>query len=412
MTYVYRCELCGQEFPGDEIHYRCSSCNGPLLITYDYQHLKGRVTATKLAGTGPGLWRYKALLPMQPNTEVITLGEGGTPLLTPRKLARLLGLSQLLIKYEGSNPTGSFKDRGTAVGMAVAVERGFDAVGTVSHGNMGTSVAAYAARAGRTCYIIAPANIASVRLLFLSVYGAKVLQVTGRYDSMYDESIRIAQKTNVFFINCDNPFRIEGHKTLAFEIAEGLDWDVPDWIVAPASSGGMVSALYKGFLELHTLGIVSGIPKIAVVQPEDAQPIVEAFEKGTAVKPMKHESDSIVRSLGNPYPPSGDLVVKRLRDFDGTAIAVPDEETIAAQRELARLEGICAEPAGAITLAGLRRLLELGRVKKSDKVVLIVSGFGFRDPGEPQRLVDEPITVDIEELASVVSTYLLGRHRS
>jgi len=382
MTYVYRCELCGQEFPGDEIHYRCSSCNGPLLITYDYQHLKGRVTATKLAGTGPGLWRYKALLPVQPNTEVITLGEGGTPLLAPRKLARLLGLSQLLIKYEGSNPTGSFKDRGTAVGMTVAVEREFNAVGTVSHGNMGTSVAAYAARAGRICYLIAPANITSTRLLFLSVYGAKVLQVTGRYDSMYDESIRIGQKTNVFFINCDNPFRIEGHKTLAFEISEGLDWDVPDWIVAPASSGGMVSALYKGFLELHTLG---------------------------TVKPMKYESDSIVRSLGNPYPPSGDLVVKRLRDLDGTAIAVSDEETVAAQRELARLEGICAEPAGAITLAGLRRLLELGRVKKSDKVVLIVSGFGFRDPGEPQRLVDEPITVDIKELESVVSSYLLGR---
>jgi len=404
MHIVYKCGICGQEFPPDGIRYRCGQCNGPLLIAYDYEALKGRITPRDFAEKPPGLWRYRELLPVNPSTEPVSLGEGGTPFLEAKKLACSLGLSRLFLKYEGNNPTGSFKDRGTTVGITVAVERGLKAVGTVSHGNMGTSVAAYAARAGLTCYLLVPTGIVSARLLYLSVYGAKVIQVVGRYDSMYDQSLKIAAKSGALFINCDNPFRIEGQKTLAFEIVEGLGWDVPDWIVAPASSGGMVSALYKGFLEFKALGLVSDIPKIAVVQPEGAQPIVEAFERGEeVVKPMKQESDTIVRSLGNPYPPSGDRVLKLLREFDGTAIAVPDEETTTAQRDLARMEGICAEPAGAITLAGLRRLLELGKVKRSDKVVLIVSGFGFRDPGEPGKLVDTAMTFDIEDLESVIS---------
>jgi threonine synthase len=221
---------------------------------------------------------------------------------------------------------------------------------------------------------------------------------------MHDESLKIAEKHGVLFINCDNPFRTEGQKTLAFEIVEDLGWDFPAWIVAPASSGGLVSALYKGFFELKELGIVPGVPRIAVTQPEDAQPIVSAFEKDAeTIEPMKHESNSIVRSLGNPYPPSGNRVLRLLRELDGTAIAVPDEETTAAQRDLARMEGILAEPAGAIALAGLRRLIKLGKVNKAKKVVLIVSGFGFKDPGDADKLIDKPVTVDIKDLESVIA---------
>jgi threonine synthase len=221
---------------------------------------------------------------------------------------------------------------------------------------------------------------------------------------MYDESLKIAEKHGVLFINCDNPFRIEGQKTLAFEIVEDLGWDFPDWVVAPASSGGLVSALYKGFFELKELGIVPGVPRIAVTQPEDAQPIVSAFINGAeTIEPMKYESNTIVRSLGNPYPPSGNRVLRLLREFDGTAIAVPDEETTAAQRDLARMEGILAEPAGAIALAALRRLIKLGKVNVDEKVVLIVSGFGFRDPGDADKLIDRPVTVDIRDLESVIA---------
>ncbi|MBW2003902.1 MAG: pyridoxal-phosphate dependent enzyme, partial [Deltaproteobacteria bacterium] len=250
MNFVgYTCGLCGQEFSPEEIRYRCDSCNGPLLVTYDYASLARKVTAEGLEARRPGVWKYRELLPVDPFTEPVSLGEGGTPMHGAKTLASSIGLPNLFIKDDGRNPTGAFKDRGTTVGMTVAVERGVGAVGTVSHGNMGTSVAAYAARAGRMCYIIAPEGIVSARLLHLSVYGAKVIQVVGGYDSMYDESLRIAEKHGVLFINCDNPFRIEGQKTLAFEILEDLGWDVPDWVVAPVSSGGMVSALYKGFLE-------------------------------------------------------------------------------------------------------------------------------------------------------------------
>jgi len=405
MNFVgYKCGICGQEFSPEEIRYRCDSCNGPLLVTYDYASLSRKVTAEGLEARRPGVWKYRELLPVDPFTEPVSLGEGGTPIHGVKTLASSIGLSSLFLKDDGRNPTGAFKDRGSTVGMTVAVERGVRAVGTVSHGNMGTSVAAYAARAGRTCYILAPENIVSARLLYLSVYGAKVIQVVGRYDSMYDESLRIAEKHGILFVNCDNPFRIEGQKTLAFEIVEDLGWDVPDWVVAPMSSGGMVSALYKGFLEFKELGIVPDIPRIAVVQPEDAQPVVSAFENGEeTIRRVNHEFTSIVRSLGNPYPPSGNRVLRLLRELDGTAIAVPDEEVTAAQRDLARMEGVLAEPAGAIALAGLRRLIKLGKVNKDEKVVLIVSGFGFRDPGDADKLIDKPVTVDIKDLESVIA---------
>ncbi len=406
---AYRCGVCEREFTPEGIQYRCNSCNGPLLVTYDYPSLVDEVTLENLVARQPGVWRYRELLPVSPSTEPISLGEGATPMHETKTLARSVGLSKLLLKDEGRNPTGAFKDRGSTVGMTVAVERGVRTVGTVSHGNMGTSVAVYAARAGLTCYIIAPEGIVSARLLFLSVYGAKVIRVIGRYDSMYDESLRIAEKHGVLFINCDNPFRIEGQKTLAFEIVEGLGWDVPDWVVAPVSSGGMVSALYKGFLEFKELGIVPDIPRIAVVQPEDAQPVVSAFENGAeTIRRVNHEFTSIVRSLGNPYPPSGNHVLRLLRELDGMAIAVPDEETTAAQRDLARMEGICAEPAGAIALAGLRRLMKLGKVDTDQKVVLIVSGFGFRDPGDADKLTDKPMTVDIKDLESLIASLREG----
>lgn len=405
MSFVgYKCGICGEEFSPEEIRYRCEVCNDPLLVTYDYAGLAGRVTAEDFAARRPGLWKYRELLPVNPSTEPISLGEGATPMYKAGTLGGSEGLSNLFIKDDGRNPTGAFKDRGTTVGMTVAVERGIHSVGTVSHGNMGTSVAAYAARASRTCYLFVPENITGERLLYLSIYGAKVIQVVGRYDALYDKSLIIAKKENILFMNCDNPFRIEGQKTMAFEIVEDLGWDVPDWIVAPASSGGMVSALYKGFLEFKELGIVADIPRIAVAQPEDAQPIVSAFVNGAeSVEPMEHQSDTIVRSLGNPYPPSGNRVLKLLRELDGTAIAVSDEETTSAQRDLARVEGICVEPAGAIALAALRRLVKLGRIKRDEKVVLVASGFGFRDVGDADKLIDKPVTVDMKDLESIVA---------
>ncbi len=406
----YKCGVCDQEFLPEEVLYRCELCNGPLLVTYDYASLTKKVTAESLAARRPGVWKYRELLPVSSSTKPVSLGEGATPMHKAKTLASSIGLSSLFLKDDARNPTGSFKDRGTTVGMTVAVERGVDAVGTVSHGNMGTSVAAYAAKAGLPCYILAPENIISSRLLYLSVYGSKVIQVVGRYDSMYDESLKVGKKHGVLFINCDNPFRTEGHKTMAFEIVEDLGWDVPEWIVAPASSGGMVSALYKGFIEFKKLGIVSDIPKIAVAQPENAQPIVSAFEKGAeTIERVNQEFTSIVRSLGNPYPPSGNRILRLLRKFDGTAISVPDEEVTAAQRDLASMEGLFAEPAGAIALAALRKLISLRRINKDEKVVLIVSGFGFRDPGDGDKLIDKPVTVDIADLERVFSVIVPQR---
>jgi len=398
------CGICGQEFSPEEIRYRCDACNGPLWITYDYAGLTKKVTAESLSARRPGLWKYRELLPVSSSTEPVSLGEGATPLHMAKALANFSGLSDLFLKDEGRNPTGAFKDRGSSVGVTVAVEREIRTVGTLSHGNMGTSMAAYSARAGLPCYILVPAETIDRRLLYLSVYGAKVIQTQDTYDSMYDESLRVGKQHGVLFINSDNPFRTEGSKTIAFEIVEDLGWNAPHWVVAPTSSGGMASALYKGFLEYKELGIIKNVPRIALVQPEDCKPIVSAFEKGEeTIERVSHDFTSIVRSLGNPYPPSGNCVLKLLRELDGIAIAVPDEETTAAQRDLARMEGVFAEPAGAIALAGLRRLVQLGKIGKDEKVVLVVSGFGFRDVGDADKLIDRPVTVDMNDLESVVA---------
>jgi len=405
MSFVgYKCGICGEEFSPEEIRYRCDACGGPLWITYDYASLIKKVTAESLSARQPGLWKYRELLPVSPSTEPVSLGEGATPLHRANALANSIGLSALFLKDEGRNPTGAFKDRGSSVGVTMAVEREIRTVGTLSHGNMGTSMAAYSARVGLPCYILVPADIIDRRLLYLSVYGANVIQIQGTYDSMYDESLRVGKQHGVLFINSDNPFRTEGSKTIAFEIVEDLGWNAPDWVVAPTSSGGMASALYKGFLEYKELGIIKNVPRIALVQPEDCKPTVSAFEKGReTIERVNHKFTSIVRSLGNPYPPSGNCVLKFLRELDGMAIAVPDEETTVAQRELARMEGIFAEPAGAIALAGLRRLIKLGRIRKDEKVVLVVSGFGFRDVGDADKLIDRSVTVDMKDLESVVA---------
>jgi len=182
------------------------------------------VTTKKLETRRPGVWKYRDILPIHSSTEPVSLGEGGTPLWETKTLASSIGLSALFVKDEGRNPTGTFKDRGATVGVTIAVEAGFKAAGTVSHGNMGTSMAAYITKARLKGYIIVPENISSERLLYLSVYSPEVIQVVGGYDKMYDETIKLGEQLGVFFLNSDNPFRIEGYKTMAFEIVEDLGW--------------------------------------------------------------------------------------------------------------------------------------------------------------------------------------------
>lgn len=401
---AYVCGLCGREFLPDRIRYRCESCYGPLLIEYDPVSSAEKVTAKKLETRRPGVWKYRDILPIHSSTEPVSLGEGGTPLWETKTLASSIGLSAVFVKDEGRNPTGTFKDRGATIGVTIAVEAGFKAAGTVSHGNMGTSMAAYITKAGLKGYIIAPENISSERLLYLSVYSPKVIQVVGGYDEMYDEAIKLGEQLGVFFVNSDNPFRIEGYKTMAFEIVEDLGWEVPDWVVAPASSGGLASGLGKGFQEFKKCGLISRVPRMAIVQPTGAQPIVRAFKEGRkTVEPMKQPSTSIVHSLGNPNPPSGARVLNLIRETDGWAVAVTDGETTTAQRDLAKLEGIFAEPAAAISIAGLRKLVKLGKIHKDEKAVAIASGFGFRDPGDIGKVVDKALIVDISELAAVIA---------
>ena len=254
------------------------------------------------------------------------MGEGNTPFIRAQGIERSLGLSCLFLLDEGRNPTGAYKDRGTSVGITAAVERGIQTVGTLSHGNMGTSTAAYAAKSGRTCFVLVPEYIIASRLTYISSYGARVLKVAGRYDLVYDESLKIAGKYGVMFINADNPFRAEGTKTIAFDIVEKMGWKIPDWVISPTSSGGLASALYKGFIDLKEIGIISKIPKIAVVQPEEAQPIVGAFKTGEAkVERVKHPYNSIVRSMGNPNPPSGNHLLKQLRQLACRLMAEPEQ---------------------------------------------------------------------------------------
>ncbi|WP_425494486.1 threonine synthase [Natronosalvus halobius] len=342
--------------------------------------------------SGRSIWRYDAVLPAsQPTGD---LEAGGAAVWRSRSLESYAG-ANVWLADEGRNPTGSFKDRGSAVGVAATLEAGIDRVGTVSHGNMASSVAAHAAAAGIDCTVLVPADIAEERIRAIARFDPQIVRVHGDYGRLYYDALELGRRHGIQFLNSDVPLRVAGQKTLAFDLLE----TVPslDAIVLPVSSGGNASAVWKGLLELRAGGLLESLPRLYLIQAAACDPIAAAYRSDRErVDPASGVKETVAYSIANADPPSGTRALAAVRDTDGAALSVDDDAILEAQDRLARDAGVRVEPASATTVAGLRRLTERGDVGPDETVACVLTGRGYGGEGE---LPSAPV-VDREDLES------------
>ncbi len=410
MTYQ-ECINCRTKYPIDEIIYFCKKCGDILEIKYDYDLIKDMLKKSDWKKKPLSVWRYRDIMPITDPSKIITLNEGGTGLHECKRLGKELGLRQLYVKNEGENPTGSFKDRGMTVGVTKAVELDAKSVICASTGNTSASLAAYAAKAGMQCAVLIPSGkIAYGKLAQAIIYGAKVIQVRGNFDQALDIVFELSEKhRNIYLLNSINPFRIEGQKSLGFEICEQLDYSPPDRVVVPVGNAGNISAIWKGFTEFYDLDFVKSKPKMTGIQAEGAAPIATAIKNGDReIKPiLKPETVATAIRIGAPV--SWKKAINAIRDSGGTAETVTDNEILDAQNILSRLEGLFVEPASASSIAGLKKLIENGTINKDERVVCVTTGHGLKDPDVAIRMNEKPLEVDAE-LAAIESA--LGLKKS
>ena len=400
MSYQ-ECINCGTRYPIDEVVYFCRKCGDILEIKLDYDLAKDMLKKSDWKKTPLSVWRYRDLMPIADPSRIITLNEGGTGLHQCKRLGKALGLKQLYVKNEGENPTGSFKDRGMTVGVTKAVELGVKSVICASTGNTSASLAAYAAKAGLTCAVLIPSGkIAYGKLAQAIIYGAKVVKVRGNFDQALDIVFKLSEKhRSIYLLNSINPFRIEGQKSLGFEICEQLDNKPPNRVIVPVGNAGNISAIWKGFTEFHNLGFVKTLPKMTGIQAEGAAPIAQAIKTGSKeIKPVS-KPETIATAIRIGAPVSWKKAVNAIRDSGGTAETVTDDEILEAQKTLSRLEGLFVEPASASSIAGLKKLVENGEIDKDECVVCVTTGHGLKDPDVAVRMSEKPLEVDAEVAA-------------
>jgi len=375
--YHLRCFNCHTQYPPQTTNYRCEKCGGLLEVSFQ---ISGRKTPWK--NRGLSVWKYRELLPIDNERFVTTLAEGGTGLHRCPRLGREIGLTRLFVKNEGENPTGSFKDRGMTVALSKARELGKRKVVCASTGNTAASLAAYSARAGLECIVIVPeGKVAAGKMLQVMIHGASIFQVSGDFDDAMRAVVTLTGRRKGFYLmNSLNPFRLEGQKTLAFEVCDQLDSRAPDALVLPVGNGGNISAIWKGFTEFRTLGVTRTRPRMIGVQAENAAPIAKAVKrKQDRIQPVTNPR-TIASAIRIGSPVNWTKVLPAINESRGTAETVSDKEILRAQRDLASKEGIFVEPASAASIAGLRKSREAGRVDRSDLVVCVTTGHGLKDP--------------------------------
>ena len=374
------CIDCGAIHP---LGYRleCEKCRGLLELIYDLDRLR-RDGPALLRGTG--LWRYAAVLPVADPAHRVTLGEGGTPLLEAPRLARQLGVRRLRLKFEGANPTGTVKDRSSATAVAAALQFGFTATSVVSSGNAGSSIAAYSARAGLRSLVFAYERASAPKLLHMAATTPDLVIYKGVYDDLITIWDRLVED-RVFF-DCGasrNAYKHEGKKTIAYEIAEQSGWAPPDVVVAPVAVGETFIAAARGFGEMHAAGWIPRVPRMVAAQATRANAVVRAFRDGTAITPLTI-GYTVAEGLAAGKPGrKGDWVLRLLRERQGAAGDAEDDEILAAQRTLARTEGVWAGPTGVATLAVLMRLLGERALDPAQDICVILSETGLKTEAEP-----------------------------
>ena len=377
--YILRCIGCGREYGPEEILYTCTLCGDLLTVEYRYPELPSDLDG--LWGKRPlSVWRYRELLPILGVEKIVSLGEGGTGLHPCQRMANMLGLRRLYVKNEGENPTGSFKDRGMTVGVTKALELGMQRVACASTGNTSASLAAYAAKAGMECLVLIPSGkVALGKLVQAIAHGARVAQVQGNFDDALRIVRELCTTRSVYLLNSLNPYRLEGQKTTAFEIRDQLSPAVPDKVIIPVGNAGNISALWKGFTELHQLGMIDTPPQMIGIQAEGAAPIANAMRTARdIIEPLVHP-ETVATAIRIGAPVNWKKALKAMRESKGFAETVSDTEIIEAQKILAHHEGLFVEPAAAASIAGLRKLVASERIDAEDRVVCVTTGHGLKD---------------------------------
>ena len=392
------CINCGSKYPVDEIVYVCRKCGDLLEIKYDYAEAAKALRRSDWKKKPLSVWRYRELMPINDSSKIVSLGEGGTCLHRCKRLGEQLGVRELYVKNEGENPTGSFKDRGMTVGVSKAVELGVKSVICASTGNTSASLAAYAARAGLQCAVLIPSGkIAYGKLAQAIIYGAKVIQVRGNFDQALEIVVKLSEKhRSIYLLNSINPFRIEGQKSLGYEISEQLSNESLDRVVVPVGNAGNISAIWKGFTEFHKLGFIKKLPKMTGIQAEGSAPIAQAIKSGSSQITPVDKPETIATAIRIGAPVSWKKAVNAIRDSQGTAETVTDEEILAAQKMLARLEGLFVEPASASSIAGLKKLVQNGAVDRDERIVCVTTGHGLKDPDVAVKMSEKPLEAEAE----------------
>jgi threonine synthase len=347
----------------------------------------------KLKTAPPSVWKYKDLLPIA--IEPVSIREGGTPLYKCDRLAQKIGVKELYVKHEGLNPTGSFKDRGMTVGVSKAIELGMKTVACASTGNTSAALAIYGAKAGIPSIVLLPAGkVALGKVGQALMHGAKVIMIQGNFDDALALVRELCEQEPIYLLNSVNPYRLEGQKTIAFEIIDQLGFTVPDRVVLPVGNAGNITAINKGFKEFVTLGITDKRPKMTGIQTEGACPIVKAYKNNADnIVPEKNpETIATAIRIGDPVNARKALIA--IKESGGMAESVTDAELIQAQKDLAQLEGIGVEPASATSVAGLKKLIDAGLISKDETVVCITTGHLLKDPEEVVSICAQPVVVE------------------
>ncbi|KUO42305.1 MAG: hypothetical protein APU95_01980 [Hadesarchaea archaeon YNP_N21] len=398
-----KCLKCGQNYAPEKGLLTCKKCGGKLEVLYDYDAILEKITKDVLERRKNGVWKYLELLPVADRKHIVSLWEGGTPLLEGKNLSRSIGAGKILLKDETRNPTSSFKDRMMSVGISKAVEFNAKAVVTASSGNAAISLAAYAAKAGIECYAFVPAEAPTAKLAQLMIYGALAVKAVpkGIGDPTY-KLMRLAQEKYGWMplpsSGAFNPYHVEGLKTMSYEVCEQLNWKTPDWVIIPVGAGTLLSGNAKGYFEFKKLGLIEEVPRIVAIQAEGCAPLVRGFKENIPPYeiPTWENPRTIAGGLVDPYPWDADTAIPYIKNSKGTAETVSDEEILKAEKMLAKEEGIFAEPSGAAGLAGFIKLVNDGAIDRSDVVVIEVTGGGLKDQKAALQLVQEPPTIEPE----------------
>jgi threonine synthase len=373
------CSLCNNYYEANQIHNLCS-CGGALLVQYDLDAVKRSWNRDSLKGATPSLWRYWPALPPEKQESIISLGEGMTPLVWARRLGAAIGANQLWVKDEGLNPTGSFKARGMTAAISMAKELGIRKIAIPSAGNAASAAAAYAAAAGIEAHIFMPIDVPQSNFIECKALGANVTLVNGLIsDCARIVTERKDQEGWFDMSTLKEPYRIEGKKTMGYEVAEQMNWELPDAIFYPTGGGVGLIGLWKAFDEMQELGWIGPKrPKMIAVQASGCQPVVRAFEKGAARSEFYEGAATMASGLRVPKPLGDYLILDAVRASGGTVIAVGDEEILDAGIELASMEGMFAAPEGAACVAALRKLLNSGFLQREERIVVYNTGSGLK----------------------------------